>query len=1152
MPFSFPYFKDEVKEWFKTNVPTSKRILDVGPGEGTYAILLKSLGYRIDAVEIWAPYIDEYKLREKYDLVYTGSILDFDISNYDFIILGDVLEHIPADDAQKLIGKIIALKKECLVAVPYMMEQGTHNGNVFETHHQADLTPEVMNSRYPFLTLIYANEYYGYYTHMHIKVEKAYILYANASYFQTVSACVSSIKAVSDIPIIVYMVNSNLDVEGAKTIYWECDVKDIPKHSFIDRNDSEIYKLLLQRPAIIKDALLKYAEVVAYVDADSVATPSIDRMFDLYPKDTKYPYFVEGMYDWLQANGKGGVETMDELYKSLEAPACALFSIDQSVRKTYRQTGYFVAGQHSIEFLDEWYWMCIHPKVLQNPQHYAPYHEETIANALLWKYNITNGLPYIYVNADLDRMKKIYNNEEVPKFDWYRKPDNNNDIFFFHGEKSSIKMHEMIGEIALHNRLRVLFLAPHLSTGGMPAFLLKRIEALQASTVVEICVVEYHCYSMDYVVQRNKIISLVGKDNFHTLYEDKMELFKYIEEFKPDIIHIDEMSERMNQLMITKLYFGKRNYKVIETCHDISFKPEIEKIFIPDALALCTPYHLKTFSSVPCPKEVLLFPIDPNKVWAAEQYKTKEALGLNLTRGHVVNIGLWTKGKNQGEGIEIAKSVPELDFHFIGNQAGNFQDYWEPLMKDLPSNVFVWGERDDALEFMKAADIIMFNSTWECNPLVLREAISLGKPIIARNLPQYEDMFTPYIVDLDPEKLREQIINTKTFYYDYEIPTDNTYFEFAQNHLNLYNEIMKNPSIKQYEIIDYKININYVDGPFLEITGNSLSDFKVEFYDHDNFLVYSNTIKVNHWVRLNKKYFVDWYVRIYKDGVVVCEDSLDLLDKRVYIAFDSASLGDTIAWIPYVEEFRVKHGCKVVCSTFKNFLFEGVYPEIEFVNPGTTVNNIYAMYKLGWFYNEDMEPVLPNTIPLQKTATNILGLDYQELIPDIDFIPKEKPLNYPYIAIATNSTAECKFWPKENWQNIIDYLSRKGYKVVNLSKERNAFKNCMQINADMPLDDVMNYIHHSELMIGLSSGLSWLAWALKKHVVMIANFTEKDHEFSINTTRLVNEKVCHGCWNSPNHKFDKGDWNWCPMKKNFECQKSITPQMVKEKLKLLL
>jgi hypothetical protein len=31
---------------------------------------------------------------------------------------------------------------------------------------------------------------------------------------------------------------------------------------------------------------------------------------------------------------------------------------------------------------------------------------------------------------------------------------------------------------------------------------------------------------------------------------------------------------------------------------------------------------------------------------------------------------------------------------------------------------------------------------------------------------------------------------------------------------------------------------------------------------------------------------------------------------------------------------------------------------------------------------------------------------------------------------------------------------------------------------------------------------------------------------------------------SPEIKFDKGNWNWCPYNKNFECQTSITADMV--------
>ena len=44
------------------------------------------------------------------------------------------------------------------------MEQGEHEGNIYETHHQADLTPDVMKERYPKLSTVFKNQYYGYYS----------------------------------------------------------------------------------------------------------------------------------------------------------------------------------------------------------------------------------------------------------------------------------------------------------------------------------------------------------------------------------------------------------------------------------------------------------------------------------------------------------------------------------------------------------------------------------------------------------------------------------------------------------------------------------------------------------------------------------------------------------------------------------------------------------------------------------------------------------------------------------------------------------------------------------------------------------------------------------------------------------------------------
>ena len=1141
MPNSYTYFKPEIRQWFITNIPTTKRILDVGPGQGTYSDLLRELGYRMDAVEVWAPYVEQFGLRSKYDNVYVADIREFNMADYDFIILGDVLEHLSTEDAQKLIEDIYFSEKQCLVAIPYMMAQdGEEYGNSYETHLQPDLTPDVMSSRYSHLKKLYDNQWYGYYAFEDKRWERAYVLYATRSYKDTVQACVDSLRMFSTTPIIVYMLNSDVEIQGALTIEWKCDIKDVAQDKYIKRSNSEIYRILIQRPAIVKDAL-RYAKTVAYVDSDSVATKNVDNIFLYFPERSGHPYFTEGIYDWMILNGWGGADNRDNLSTTLEHPACELFGVDQSVRDKYRQTGYFVAGQWCEKFLDEWMWMCNHPEVLKNPQYYASYHEETIVNVLLWKNKQLSGLPYIYVNGSLDMVNNL-------EFCGYKNhtdhfiaiPDKEDHLLFYHGEKDAVIMYRMIER--QKDYLKVLFLAPHLSTGGMPAFLLRRIQALQKHTNVDIYVVEYANHSDDFVVQKNQIKQLVKK--FYTLGENKMELIDIIKHNLIDVVHVEEMVEdgwnNWPESLREALYAPDRTWRMIETCHNIVFKPDIEKRFHPDSYMFCTPHHLKTFVNMPSPKYVVEYPIE-------EKWTTNTIFegGPN-----VLNVGLWTPGKNQGEAVELARQMPDVQFHFVGNQAGNFQHYWEPIMKDLPSNVHIWGERSDVNVFMGDADLFLFNSTFECNPLVLREAIGYGLPIIARNLPQYGDMFTQYITDLDVNRLKEQVYEQLRSPKTYTIP-ENQELEFALSHLAIYQKVV-NDNIQP----DAPVSIThyFVLEPFLEIKGRSNSRFRVEYYDEQGVCHYRNTIGVQNWVKLNRRWYTKWTIKIWKDEELYYQYTLDYTGKRVYIAFDSKSLGDTIAWMPHVLEFKKKHNCHVIVSTYKNFLFEDAYPELEFAEPGANVTNIVGMYSIGWFYNKDKEPELCNTIPLQKAASNILGLDYQEIKPRISYKVGNN-LYGKYVTIATNSTAGCKFWTKEGWQEVINYLTDEGYRIINVSKEKNPFNNCEQIE-DTSMENTMNVIHHSKFFIGLSSGLSWLAWAMGKQVVMISNFTEEGHEFQSNCIRIVNKDVCHACWNRNDVKFDPGDWDWCPEHKNsprqFECQRAIPAKQVMDEILCLL
>ena len=352
------------------------------------------------------------------------------------------------------------------------------------------------------------------------------------------------------------------------------------------------------------------------------------------------------------------------------------------------------------------------------------------------------------------------------------------------------------------------------------------------------------------------------------------------------------------------------------------------------------------------------------------------------------------------------------------------------------------------------------------------------------------------------------------------------------------------------------VNWHHVNGFYLEIKSDSEDLFTIEIIDNSNTVVYKTTLKSGMYSKLSRQYFNGIKYKIYHKERLIKEEDINFNNKKVFISFDSSSLGDTISWLPYCEEFRIKHNCEVVVSTFKNFFFEKSYPNIKFVQPGSVVNNIHGMFKIGWFYDNNLEPEYPSSIPLQKAITNIIGLEFKELQSNVYFEPKERPYTEKYICVTTNSTAGCKLWNNPNgWTELVKYLNGLGYKVINISKDGDKVEGVINLKDDSMLN-TMNVIHHSEFVIGLSSGLSWLSWALNKHVVMISNFTESNHEFTINCTRIINPLVCNGCWNNPMFKFDKGDWNWCPEHKNterhFECHKSITSEMVVNKIQHLI
>jgi glycosyltransferase involved in cell wall biosynthesis len=287
--------------------------------------------------------------------------------------------------------------------------------------------------------------------------------------------------------------------------------------------------------------------------------------------------------------------------------------------------------------------------------------------------------------------------------------------------------------------MKLLYIAPHLSTGGLPQYLFKKIEMLVKKNI-SILVVEYSDLGGDaFIVQKERIRNLVP---IKTLYDDKREIISVIEDFKPDVIHFEELPEYfMDRAIAMEIYGSDKKYKLIETTHDSSFDVE-NKIFIPDEFLFVSDYSIQQFSKLGVPSKLVEYPIEIQERPARKT--ALESLGLDPSKIHILNVGLFTPRKNQKEIAEYAKELLHLpvQFHFVGNQAGNFEFYWKPIMDNLPENCVVWGERKDTDAFYSSMDLFLFTSKGtvhdkETNPLSLKEALAWDMDILMYNLPVY-------------------------------------------------------------------------------------------------------------------------------------------------------------------------------------------------------------------------------------------------------------------------------------------------------------------------------------------------------------------------------------------------------------------------------
>jgi len=269
--------------------------------------------------------------------------------------------------------------------------------------------------------------------------------------------------------------------------------------------------------------------------------------------------------------------------------------------------------------------------------------------------------------------------------------------------------------------------------------------------------------------------------------------------------------------------------------------------------------------------------------------------------------------------------------------------------------------------------------------------------------------------------------------------------------------------------------------------------------------------------------------------------------KEILMHLDSFCLGDTICFASLIDAFMEYHKPKYVwITTFFPHLLVSNRDDYEFVNANQTgFLEVDKLLDVG--YNKDD---ISHTLGgMFYAAKDTMRLPQSTLPGKCPVIPKFRIPNLNKVTMGPETVKKISQWNyngTEGWQTVVNALNSTGYEVYNISYENTMnLENVKGFHGHDDLNVAIDHIISSRFFVGLSSGLSWLAWAYGVPVVMLANFTKKQNEFDC--FRVTNPYVCNGCFNMyPNLKTK------CPVflgtERENECHTKITPKMVIDKI----
>ncbi len=233
----------------------------------------------------------------------------------------------------------------------------------------------------------------------------------------------------------------------------------------------------------------------------------------------------------------------------------------------------------------------------------------------------------------------------------------------------------------------------------------------------------------------NKINILL---EFKRLFIILCKYYRILKHNKIDIIHINSACSKIGIIRdVICVALGKK-YPIVFHCHCNIQDQLIGKIalkignYIFNSVSCVLVLNKKSFNFVQKQSNVKLA-LMPNSI---DVMSNNNPIKVHDVLKNIIFVGHVKREKGVYEIIEAANQEKDINFHLIGPVSDEVSNL------NIPKNVICYGrmERNDVLNKMHDADILLFPSYTEGFSMVMLEAMAVGLPIIASDVGSNSDM----------------------------------------------------------------------------------------------------------------------------------------------------------------------------------------------------------------------------------------------------------------------------------------------------------------------------------------------------------------------------------------------------------------------------